>query len=174
LRWTKNGECFGCAEARRSDPDRQRKARETARAVYAERRVANNERQRLARQQHPERFRKNQTDYCKRNPEKRRESQNQYYSRNRGKYLEYNRNRGLGCKRATPLWADARAIEAVYQRAKTMENETGKVYHVDHSVPLKGVNSKGEHVVCGLHVHYNLVPIPGSENRAKSNKFEVV
>lgn len=171
-RWTRNGECTACAEVRRSDPVKREKYRETARSVYQERRDAILERQRQVREEHPERSRSTQRAYVQRNPEKRRRSQNQYYARNRGRYLEHNRNRERGLKQATPVWADRTAIESVYQKAKGLEVETGLEHHVDHLVPLKGVNSQGEHVVCGLHVHYNLAPIPAAQNRAKSNRFE--
>lgn len=172
-RLTRNSECVACAKDRRDDPDNRARTLAFARARYEENPEKFRERQRLAKALDPERFRKNQATYCQRNPEKRRDSQNQYYARNRGKYLEHNRSREMGLRSATPPWADRQAIEAVYSHAKCLELETGVTYHVDHHIPLKGVNARGEHVVCGLHVHYNLVPLPEKANRAKTNKFEV-
>lgn len=171
-RWTKNGECVSCGEARRAAAVDE--ARVKARAVYAERRDVVLHRQRKAREADPERFKRNQANYCSRNRDKRLQSSREYYAKNRGKYLEYNRMRETGVKLATPAWVDRDAVEAVYQEAKRLEAETGLKYHVDHQVPIKGVNSKGEHVVCGLHVHYNLVPLTERENRVKSNRFEVI
>jgi len=61
-------------------------------------------------------------------------------------------------KRATPSWADMKAIKAIYAEAKRLGMS------VDHIWPLR--NAK----FCGLHVHYNLQIIPMSENARKKNK----
>ena len=68
-------------------------------------------------------------------------------------------------KRATPPWADLLEIKKVYERALLLSQETGIEHHVDHIVPLTSKN------VCGLHVHWNLRPIPWRENLSKKNKF---
>lgn len=66
---------------------------------------------------------------------------------------------------AMPGWVDAEAIKAVYTEADRLTKETGIPHHVDHIVPLKG---RG---VCGLHVEYNLQPLPALENLRKGNKL---
>ena len=66
--------------------------------------------------------------------------------------------------RATPAWADPRAIAKIYARAVRKTRETGEPWHVDHIVPLR---SK---YVCGLHCEANLRVIPGAENCSKGNR----
>jgi hypothetical protein len=71
---------------------------------------------------------------------------------------------------ATPLWLSTtqeQEIENVYRQSMQLECQTGVPYHVDHIVPLQGVN------VCGLHVPWNLRVIPAKENLSKSNKLPV-
>lgn len=61
-------------------------------------------------------------------------------------------------KRATPPWADMKAIKAVYAEAKRLGMT------VDHYWPLR--NAK----FCGLHVETNLRIISMAENAKKKNK----
>lgn len=66
-------------------------------------------------------------------------------------------------RRATPPWADSRAIAAFYAEARRLTRETGELHVVDHVVP------KINPLVCGLHVPANLRVIHWLENTAKSN-----
>lgn len=66
-------------------------------------------------------------------------------------------------KHATPPWLtkeQRREMREFYIAAAARDGE----WHVDHIVPLKGMN------VCGLHVPWNLQIITGDENRRKGNK----
>lgn len=71
-------------------------------------------------------------------------------------------NRAKAIYQAQPVWADVKALSAVYDAARKMRAD-GDDVHVDHIYPLKGPN------FCGLHVSYNLRVIPASENIRDSN-----
>lgn len=68
-------------------------------------------------------------------------------------------------KRATPPWADATAINAVYAEARRQSKETGELHVVDHIVP------KISKIVCGLHVPWNLRVIHWRANAEKGNSW---
>ena len=59
---------------------------------------------------------------------------------------------------ATPKWTNLKKIKEIYKYCP-------RGYHVDHIVPLKGVN------VCGLHVENNLQYLTAQENISKGNKL---
>lgn len=67
--------------------------------------------------------------------------------------------------RATPAWADASAIAAIYAEARVRTLATGVEHQVDHIAPLRG------RTVSGLHVHQNLRVIPKQDNVRKGNRF---
>lgn len=81
------------------------------------------------------------------------------------KELERSARRKATKLKATPSWADKKAMQEFYREAKRMTEATGIKYHVDHIVPL--VSKK----VCGLHSQDNLRVIPQVENLSKGNKF---
>ena len=89
-----------------------------------------------------------------------------HYVQRKSVYVAQARRRELDKIRATPPWADLKAIEAVYAERERISVKTGIVHHVDHIITLRGEN------VCGLHVHYNLQVIPAVENLRKSNKID--
>jgi len=53
----------------------------------------------------------------------------------------------------------------MYEEAQRLSKESGRQYHVDHIIPLRG----GE--VCGLHVPWNLRVIGAQENMRRSRVF---
>jgi hypothetical protein len=67
-------------------------------------------------------------------------------------------------KRATPPWADKKAMEQFYRLAAALSTPD-QPYQVDHIIPLRGKT------VSGLHVETNLRVITAEENAHKSNKF---
>lgn len=105
-------------------------------------------------------------EYWLANPEKLKASQRAWRAANQHVIRHLNSLRKKLVKLATPPWVDRSAILAVYAEAERMTKQTGVVHHVDHIVPLKGES------VCGLHVPWNLRPLPWRENISKKNKLD--
>lgn len=119
-----------------------------------------------------------ETNYA-RNSEKIRARRKEYYAKNKeretkrnAEYAKNNKGRCNAIKlkyhakklKATPSWADSEKIRIVYEKAEWLSNLMGKVFHVDHVIPLQGEN------VCGLHVWENLQILEYSINCSKKNK----
>lgn len=119
-------------------------------------------------------------EYYRKNAEQRREYSRRFVRENpewhaayKQKYYEEHKfelyvraaARRAFTKRATPLWANKKAMAAVYARAAFMTEMFGEQYVVDHIVPITSP------VVCGLHVEHNLRVIPWRENTLKSNRL---
>ena len=80
--------------------------------------------------------------------------------------LKWNvQERRTALKYATPLWADHKAIDAVYTEARRLSAETGIKHDVDHIIPLQGKK------VCGLHIPWNLRVITKAANVKKHASF---
>jgi hypothetical protein len=94
-----------------------------------------------------------------------RDARKHYVKNNRHRYRAYAMTRNANKLKATPPWVNWSDIEAVYQMASKLADETGKPFHVDHIVPLQ---SK---MVCGLHVAANLRVLSASENMSKGNHW---
>jgi hypothetical protein len=82
---------------------------------------------------------------------------------NKAKYRASKRNK-------TPTWVDKEhlwLIKQAYELAILRTKQFGFLWHVDHIIPLNGVN------VSGLHVIENIQVIPAVENLLKNNKYEI-
>jgi hypothetical protein len=96
------------------------------------------------------------------NPDKMREHSAKWHAKNPDKARAKKARRRAAQLQATPPWADRSKIAAVYAEQQKYI-DLGLDVHVDHIVPLRGVN------VCGLHVHWNLRIILAEDNLRKRN-----
>ena len=103
--------------------------------------------------------------------EKKYGSYNNYYEYYRSAYpdkIKASKGRYRAAKmKRTVSWANKDLIEKIYRQARKLSENSGKVYHVDHIIPLRG------RLVSGLHVETNLQIILEKDNRSKSNSFKV-
>ena len=83
-------------------------------------------------------------------------------------YVAYVQTRRARIKQAIPSWdrelTDLAMLEAAHV-AKLRRDATGIDWHVDHIVPLVGLE------VCGLHVWNNFQVIPAVINVRKANRL---
>lgn len=60
-------------------------------------------------------------------------------------------------------------ILSIYADAIRLTRETGIQHEVDHIIPPQGIDSKGNHVVSGLHTEANLRILTQARNAYKRN-----
>jgi len=155
-RYACGGACSACSDA----VTLARYYRVKGTPEYKEARRAKAQRQ---RQQNPEQVAVWLADWKIRNAERRR----QYRIDRRSLYAAHAAKRRAAELERTPVWADERQTQSMYEVAARMSRSFGIEMQVDHVVPLQGER------VSGLHVHYNLQIIPALVNQKKSNRFEV-
>lgn len=102
--------------------------------------------------------------YCEANREREANRARAWRANNKARKLAEVTAQKAAVRVATPQWVDRRAIEVVYIAAARITAESGIQHHVDHIVPLRGEN------VCGLHVPWNLQPLPAKANLQKGNR----
>ena len=98
------------------------------------------------------------------NPERKREMDLEFKAKNPAKITSYKARYRAARRQATPPWlteSHIAQIEAVYEQARRLSQETGVPHDVDHIVPLAGK------VVSGLHVPWNLRAIPKVANNRR-------
>ena len=108
--------------------------------------------------------------WAKKNGQLMRKNVKTYRKNNVPKILAYNAKRRADKLKATPKWlteSQKQQIQDFYSMAKALETIFPWKQHVDHVVPLAGIN------VSGLHVPWNLQILSDSNNRSKTNKYGV-
>jgi hypothetical protein len=81
-----------------------------------------------------------------------------YYLANKARYAMQRAEYNLILRRATPKWANMKAIREIYETCPDG-------WQVDHYYPLKGKT------VCGLHVENNLRHLTAFDNNSKGNRM---
>ena len=110
---------------------------------------------------------KRASDWYANNKEYRQAYRRKHYLENKGQYNSSINLRRAAKLKATPSWLTEKQLNdiyAIYKSCAKITERTGKAHHVDHIIPLQGVD------VCGLHVPWNLAILPASMNLAKHNK----
>lgn len=126
---------------------------------YAERNAAYFSRDDVKR-----RMRETTRKWAAANPERKREMDLEFKVKNPAKVTSYKARYRAARRQATPPWltdTQIAQIEAVYEEARRLSQETGVPHEVDHIVPLAGK------VVSGLHVPWNLRAIPKAANNRR-------
>jgi hypothetical protein len=103
------------------------------------------------------------------NPDVSRQSSRNWNKNNKGHRNSMTRARQAAKLQRTPVWLtefDLLKMRCLYQVAAMRTRESGRAWHVDHIVPLRGKT------VSGLHVPSNLQVIEAALNCSKSNYYE--
>jgi len=104
------------------------------------------------------------------NAESAKQAAQEYRKNHPEKINAWSRKHQLAKRNRTPCWLtmdDFWLMEQAYELAVLRTKLFGFSWQVDHILPLQGK------LVSGLHVPDNLRVIPSSENRSKSNRYEV-
>lgn len=99
------------------------------------------------------------------NREERSAASARWRAENPDKHAAKEAKRRAAKLKATPPWADTEQIKLIYRRAQELKEQTGRDWHVDHIVPLKGKT------VCGLHCEANLQILSAFDNLSKSARY---
>lgn len=141
-RRTSNGACGECMRLALRGRDKSTKS-DAAKKYYSS---------------HAEERREYARRYRAENPEAVKDTQKRYRSNNPKKLSANNAKRRATKLNQTPKWSETRQIQEFYEARP-------EGYHVDHVIPLKGVN------VCGLHVLGNLQYLEALPNLRKGNRY---
>ena len=122
------------------------------------------------RKENPEKIKEAKKLSYERTKEHHLAQKKEYRQANKGKIAALNAGRKKVVKQRTPAWLtdfDKLKIKCMYQMAAMYARENGEQFHIDHIIPLQGVN------ISGLHVPSNLQIMKAVDNISKKNKYEV-
>jgi len=161
-------------------------ARAAYQKTYAQKnRDAANKRNREWKKANPEKVKEMHKKYAKKhkevlaakslrwkkaNPERVAEVSRKTRLKNKARVLATKAKYRASKRNKTPIWADKEhlwLIKQAYELAILRTKQFEFLWHVDHIIPLNGVN------VSGLHVIENIQVIPAAENLLKNNKYEI-
>lgn len=169
-RLTANNRCLECSRVygRKRVATPEFKARRSAydRALWETQQAKIREKNRRYYQENSDAVNAQKRGYYAENVEQLKISSRAWRERNPHVARHHGAKRKAQKIRATPKWANQEKIKAVYADAERISVETGVLHHVDHIVPLI------HPLVCGLHVDYNLRPLPAIDNIKKGNKLD--
>lgn len=141
-----------------------------ANAAYSKNKEVHNARSNAYRRSNMPKIREIAAKYRDKNRERINAYSNEWVRENRlNSTLNTAKYRSAKLQR-TPNWlseSDHLRIKCYYQVAAMRSKESDQYWHVDHIIPLKGK------LVSGLHVPNNLRVIPATENKRKTNRYEV-
>lgn len=168
-RWTANKKCAECVRiqqrAKAAAPEAKEKRRAYDRERWLNDRERMEEKNRRYRAENAGAVAATKRAYYRANTTKLRVAREAWIVDNRHVVRHHNAKRKKLIRRATPPWVDIEKVKAVYREAERIEAATGVPHHVDHIIPLQGAD------VCGLHVPWNLRPLPAAMNLGKKNRL---
>lgn len=101
------------------------------------------------------------------NKERVKEVNQRWRRNNRDRYFAMVAQHFKKHRRATPKWADKKAMIDIYEKMYRLNRESGaRTFHIDHIIPLHG------ETICGLHCEDNLRLVMGKENMTKGRKLD--
>lgn len=156
--------CSGCHKRfkRKCDPEYNKKILEYKKRYRLKHPQKVSEQKKQSRIKKLDQYKKRTIDRYWANPVKAREEKKKWYN-NGGKLIAEANAKTYKHKKKnrTPKWLTKKQKKEIQNIYKNRPDG----YHVDHIVPINGVN------VSGLHVPWNLQYLTAQENIAKKNKF---
>lgn len=152
-----------CIECRKEDDLKSREKRAAYFDAYQK-----SDRAKAHKRAYYERNRDKIIEAAQRRPDEVKRLYRKTYKKNNPDQVQVDNNtRRRRLRECTPPWLTATQkleIREVYALARKLTRDTGIKYTVDHIVPINGED------VCGLHVPWNLMPMPHVENAKKGNR----